>query len=188
MISSNQYAVIPPILVAGSVALTSTNFDAFESNRGVNICVVINATALERNITVLLSSQDGTATNVADYTAFQFVSFTFLSGAQAGEEQCHFTPVVDDDILENSESFSITLFSSEPAFLESSSTQATVTINADPADIVELAFQSDVYGGTEQPSLRNVIICVDIIMGILERDVIVDLEATNGTAESKMVK
>ena len=53
---------------------------------------------------------------------------------------------------------------------------------------MELAFQSDVYGGTEQPSLRNVIICVDIIMGILERDVIVDLEATNGTAESKMVK
>ena len=61
--SSNLYAVIPPILVAGSVALTSTNFDAFESNRGVNICVVINATALERSLTVLLSSQDGTASS-----------------------------------------------------------------------------------------------------------------------------
>ena len=72
--------------------------------------------------------------DVADYTAFQFVPFTFLSGVQAGDEQCHFTPVVDDDILEDSESFFVTLSSNEPAFLGSSSTQATVTINPDPAD------------------------------------------------------
>ena len=72
MISSNQYAVIPPILVAGSVALTSTNFDAFESNRGVNICIVINATALERNITVLISSQDGTASSEEDKDNYYF--------------------------------------------------------------------------------------------------------------------
>ena len=52
---------------------------------------------------------------------------------------------------------------------------------------MELAFQSDVYGGTEQPSLRNVTICVDLIMGILERDVIVNLGTTNGTAESERV-
>ena len=52
---------------------------------------------------------------------------------------------------------------------------------------MELAFQSDVYSGTEQPSLRNVTICVDITMGILERDVIVNLETTNGTAESETV-
>ena len=72
--------------------------------------------------------------DVADYTAFQFVPFTFSNGAQAGDEQCHFTPVVDDDILEDSESFFVTLLSTEPAFLGSSSTQATVTINPDPAD------------------------------------------------------
>ena len=59
--SGNQYAAIPPILVAGSVALTSAIYDAFESNGGVDVCVTINATALERNLTVLLSSQDGTA-------------------------------------------------------------------------------------------------------------------------------
>ena len=50
---------------------------------------------------------------------------------------------------------------------------------------MELAFQNDVYSGTEQPSLRNVTICVDLIMGILERDVIVNLETTNGTAEGE---
>ena len=52
---------------------------------------------------------------------------------------------------------------------------------------MELAFQSDVYSGTEQLPLRNDTICVDIIMGILERDVIVNIEATNGTAESEIV-
>ena len=47
--------------MAGSVALTSAIYDAFESNGGVDVCVTINATALERSLTVLLSSQDGTA-------------------------------------------------------------------------------------------------------------------------------
>ena len=63
MNSRNLYPAIPPILVAGSVSLTSANYDAFESNGGVNVCVTINATALERNLTLLLSSQDGTATS-----------------------------------------------------------------------------------------------------------------------------
>ena len=44
-----------------SIALTSNNYDAFESNGGVNVCAVIAAMALERSLTVLLSSQDGTA-------------------------------------------------------------------------------------------------------------------------------
>ena len=68
--------------MAGSVALTSTNFDAFESNRGVNVCVVMNATALERNLTVLLSSQDGTATSEEDcriIAIFQELQFDTLA-------------------------------------------------------------------------------------------------------------
>ena len=50
---------------------------------------------------------------------------------------------------------------------------------------VGLAFQSNAYSGTEQPSLRDVTICVEITMGILERDVVVNVTTTSGTAESK---
>ena len=52
---------------------------------------------------------------------------------------------------------------------------------------MELAFQSIAYTGSEQPSLRDAMICVEIIMGILERDVVVDVIVINGTAESMFV-
>lgn len=73
-------------------------------------------------------------TDGADYTSFQLQQFTFSSGAQFGDKLCHFTAVVDDDILEGNEYFIVFLSSFEPAFLADGSLQATVTINPDPAD------------------------------------------------------
>ena len=66
-----------------------------------------------------------------DYSAFQFVPLTFGAGTVSGNEQCYTVAIVDDNILENNETFSVTLSSNEPAF---SQLQATVTINHDPAD------------------------------------------------------
>ena len=51
------------ILVASSIELTSANYSAYETDEGVDVCVVVNVTAFERSFTVLLSSQDGTATS-----------------------------------------------------------------------------------------------------------------------------
>lgn len=47
--------------VAGSITLTSSNYDAFEPDGAVSVCAVIMAEALERRIVVQLSSQDSTA-------------------------------------------------------------------------------------------------------------------------------
>lgn len=47
--------------VASSIALNSSNFDAFEADGVVSVCAVITAEALERTIIVQLSSQDSTA-------------------------------------------------------------------------------------------------------------------------------
>ena len=69
-----------------------------------------------------------------DYTAFQFVSLSFEAGAVSGDQQCHTVSITDDNVLEDDEIFSVTLTSSEPAFLGNSLTQATVTIRRDPAD------------------------------------------------------
>ena len=71
------------------------------------------------------------STDTEDYVAFQFVSLTFDAGTVSGAEQCYTITIVDDNILENNETFSVTLSSNEPAF---SLVQATVTINHDPAD------------------------------------------------------
>ena len=70
-------------------------------------------------------------TDTEDYTAFQFVPLTFIEGSVSGNEQCYTVAIMDDNILENNETFSVTLSSNEPAF---NLTQATVTINHDPAD------------------------------------------------------
>lgn len=47
--------------VEDSIALTLSNFDAYESEEEVDVCVVIMADALERDIIVHLTSQDSTA-------------------------------------------------------------------------------------------------------------------------------
>ena len=72
--------------------------------------------------------------DVEDYDAFQFVSLTFDEGAVRRDEQCHTVTITNDDILEDSEVFFVTLTSNEPAFLGNNFTHATVTINPDPAD------------------------------------------------------
>lgn len=48
-----------------------------------------------------------------------------------------------------------------------------------------LAFQHPVYSGTEQLSLRDLRICVEIETGILGREIVVDVVPLNGTAESE---
>ena len=47
--------------VAGSILLTSSNYDAFEADGAVSVCAEITAEALERRIIVQVSSQDTTA-------------------------------------------------------------------------------------------------------------------------------
>ncbi len=58
-----QAHLLPIPVVVGSVAFTSTNYDAFEADGAVDVCIFSAATAFERNITVLLTSQDGNATS-----------------------------------------------------------------------------------------------------------------------------
>ena len=71
------------------------------------------------------------STDTEDYIAFQFVPLTFNAGTVSGTDECYTITIVNDNVLENNETFSVTLSSNEPAF---SLVQATVTINHDPAD------------------------------------------------------
>ena len=47
--------------VTGSIVLSASNYDAYESDGEVRVCAVINAAGLERDIVIQLSSQDSTA-------------------------------------------------------------------------------------------------------------------------------
>jgi hypothetical protein len=75
-----------------------------------------------------------TSIDTEDYVAFQLVSLTFDVGSVSGDEQCYDVLIIDDDLVEDNEIFFITLTSPEPALLGIILSQATVTINPDPAD------------------------------------------------------
>ena len=64
-----SYNIILFFTVAGSIILTSSNYDAFEPDEAVSVCAVIMAEALERRIVVQLSSQDTTARSEFIYSS-----------------------------------------------------------------------------------------------------------------------
>ena len=131
------------------------------------------------------------------------MTITFDKGAVYGDKQCYLVAISDDTVVEDDEVFFVTLTSNEPAYFESSLTQATVTIHHDPADckwsicfgyfniiiilytVVELGFQQTNYSISEQVSLRDAMICVVINSGNLEREIAVNLTVTDGTAEGR---
>lgn len=139
--------------VPGSIVLSSTMYDAYESDGQVRVCAVVQEVTLETNITVELSSQDGTATSELniyfvicivlilalinfideDYTQFTRLSLTFMESAYPGYQLCHTVSITDDLYLESNETFVVLLTSNEPIGTNNM-TQALVTIRQDPAD------------------------------------------------------
>ncbi len=69
-----------------------------------------------------------------DYVSFLLVLLTFDEGSISGDEQCYDVVIIDDNLVEDNEIFSVTLTSPEPPLLGIILSQATVTINPDPAD------------------------------------------------------
>ena len=80
------------------------------------------------------SSYYPTSIDTEDYVAFLLVPLTFDKGSVSGDEQCYDVVIIDDDLVEDNEIFFVRLTSPEPALLGSTLSQATVTINPDPAD------------------------------------------------------
>ena len=74
------------------------------------------------------------STDTEDYIAFQLVPLTFVEGSILGYEQCYDVVILDDSLVEDSEIFFVTLTSPEPVLIGNILSQATVTINPDPAD------------------------------------------------------
>ena len=71
------------------------------------------------------------STDTEDYIAFQLMPLTFEVGSVSGDEQCYDVVIIDDNVVEDSEIFFVTLTFTEPVLILSC---AIVTINPDPAD------------------------------------------------------
>ena len=66
-----------------------------------------------------------------DYVSIQLEPITFKSGSVFGDVDCYSVTIVDDELFEFAENFTVVLSSLEPAFQE---TRATVIIHPDDND------------------------------------------------------
>ena len=112
-----------------------------------------------------------------DYTSID----SMLTIASGSSREC--IPVVattDDDILEDDESFDISLSTADPD-VNVTAASATVTITED-ADNVTVAFQEPPYTIPEGASMQ---VCVAVVTGVLERDIMVTVSSVDDTAVGK---
>ena len=84
------------------------------------MCAVIVSGTLERTLTFTLSTQDGTATSPADFSAVS-ADLTF---DESTSKACVDIPVEDDIAVENPENFTVVLSGGDPVidFIPSTST------------------------------------------------------------------
>ena len=84
------------------------------------MCAVIVSGTLERTLTFTLSTQDGTATSPADFSAVS----DDLTFGESTSRACVDIPVEDDIAVENPENFTVVLSGGDPVidFMPSTST------------------------------------------------------------------
>jgi len=100
-------------LLGAEVGLAETVIQVSETNRSVELCAVIQNVNLEREVTVTLSTQGGSATAGDDYTSTA-VDLYFSS---ARYSRCTTISLVDDFILEGVEMFTVNLNTSDATVL-----------------------------------------------------------------------
>ena len=132
-----MHAIYILFVIDATVSFSSPSFTAVEESEVATICVTLEDD-IERNLTVTLSSTEQckihylslfhlnyphhyfclvTADEFSDFST----SLTFTAG-ERGRELCHNVSVTDDDILEDTEIFTITLSSTDEDILIQSST------------------------------------------------------------------
>ena len=134
-ISNDDYA---------GVNFNPTTYTVGESGGSVSLTVTLNTT-VEYSVTILVSTNSGSATSPSDYTALTSFPVTF---APLATTQQFSVSIGGDGILEPQEQFTVTIDSVSTAgpFTVGPSDTATVTINDDDPVVVTIADVSRVEG------------------------------------------
>ena len=122
---------IPTFLSAANVTLEEAVYMVNESDAYVMVCAVLTEGELERDITVYVSTSDDTALSPGDYTALANFPLTFYSGDPMGTSRCTNVTIIDDDIIEPDQSFSVLLSSTDPVYITPTSQAQVVIIDND---------------------------------------------------------
>lgn len=155
------------------IGFEQTLYYAQEGIAQQEVCIVIQGGSLARSVDLSVSNSDGTAQAPGDY--LKTLHLNTYSHTD-GERKCFNVTIMDDDIVENNETFYLALFSKDPAFsLISSRTAVVITDN----DEVMLTLQETNYTVNESVGLVEIKVELE---GKLERDVTLSMKSNDGTA------
>ena len=146
-----------------------------ENDTSLEICVTRHGGMLSRPLDLTVTSSDGSASDLKDYSK---LLFTIIFSESDGDRLCINVTIIDDLLLENDENFTLLLTSIDSAVSVKLNT-TTVTILDD--DIVTLALRPMNLTVTETSQQVHITI---VLIGSLEREVLLMLESNDGTASS----
>lgn len=141
----------------------------------MEVCVSRQGGMLSRPLNLTITSSNGTASELTDYSK---LLLTVPFSESDGDRLCINITIIDDLLLENDEIFTLLLTSTDSA-VSVKLNMATVTILDD--DVVTLALQPVQL--TVAESSQQVQIMV-VLRGSLEREVSLMLDSDDGTASS----
>ena len=161
------------IILATSLGFDKADYHVYENDTSVEICVRRRGGILNRPLDLTITSSDGTANELNDYSKLLLIVPFSQSD---GDRLCINVTIIDDLILEHDESFTLLLTSTDSA-VSVKLNVTTMTILDD--DAVTLALQPMQLTVTE--SSQQVEITV-VLRGSLEREVTLMLESDDETA------
>ena len=118
-------------LSAANVTLQEPVYMVNESNPYVMVCAELTEGILERDITVYLSTLDGTAVAPGDYTSIVNYPLTFSAGSPVGISKCAYINITDDLVVEPDQYFSVSLASTDPVYINPTSLAQVIIADND---------------------------------------------------------
>ena len=165
-----------PFTAGVTIGIELPNYTVREEDGPLEVCAVLVEGSLERSVLFTLSNMDDTATSPGDYSTFT-VELTFNA---TSSRACTDIPIEDDTILENPENFTVVLTSDDPDVSFMPPTSVVTIIDNDG---VTIGFERETYTAMENEG--SVEVCAILRGGELEREVIVNLDTGDITAEGR---
>ena len=152
----------------------ASEYPLHEGTSAFEVCAILKGGRLDRPVDVTLFSSDRTALAPSDYVRLSATNF----GPSDGNAMCVDVTVIDDSLVERNETFTLALVSNDTAVYVTSQTTAVVIVDNDQ---VAFGFVHNTYTANE--GQEQVEISIQLLGGQgLEREVVVSLESSDGTA------
>lgn len=160
---------------AVSIGFEHSQFTINEDASNLELCLRLHGGELDRHVNLSVNTA-GRAQPSVDYSALQDITFY----PDDKSRKCLDISITDDHIVEEDESFTLTLTSLDSAI---SLSPDTVTVLISDNDKVVLAIQQPSY--TVQESAEELQLSIEIVDGILDRSVSLAVESRDGNASAR---